>query len=79
MPFGKQHDELAKAGATTGMIMNTMKTSDMTSAMARPPKTSRMIDTVITRVAAAPVPWTKRRIRSVSKLGAKAAPSAAAT
>ncbi len=43
-----------RLGATTGMIMNTMKTSDMTSAMARPPNTSRMIDTVMTRVAAAP-------------------------
>ena len=66
-------------GATTGMIMNTMKTSDMTSAIARPPNVSRTIETVMTRVAAAPTPWMKRRMRSASKVGAKAAAKAATT
>ena len=68
-----------RLGAMTGMTMNTMKISDMTSAMARPPKTSRTMETVMTRVEAAPMPWTKRRTSSVAKLGAKAAPSAATT
>ena len=45
-----------RLGATTGMTMNTMKTSDMTSAIARPPKTSRTTETVMTRVPAAPMP-----------------------
>ena len=66
-------------GAITGITMKTMKISDMTSAMARPPKASRTTDTVMTRVAAAPSPCTKRRTSNVVKLGAKAAPSAAIT
>ena len=65
-------------GAITGMTMKTMKISDMISAMARPPKRSRTIETVMTRVDAAPMPCTKRSASSVSKLGAKAAPKAAA-
>ena len=54
-----------RLGAMTGMTMNTMKTSDMTSAIGRPPNTSRMMDTAMTRVEAAPMPWTKRRASSV--------------
>ena len=48
-------------GAMTGMTMNTMKISDMTSAMRRPPNTSRTKETAMTRVAAAPMPWMKRK------------------
>ena len=64
-------------GATTGITMNTMKISDITSAMARPPKRSRTIETAMTRVEAAPMPWMKRSASKVSKVGAKTAPAAA--
>ncbi len=66
-------------GAITGMTMNTMNTSDMISAMARPPNTSRMTETAMTRVDAAPMPCTKRSASSTPKVGANAAASAAAT
>ena len=58
-------------GAITGMIMKTMKISDMISAIARPPNTSRTIETAMTRVEAAPTPWMKRSASSVSKFGAR--------
>ncbi len=68
-----------RLGATTGMTMKTMKTSDITSAIALPPNTSRIIDMVITRVAAAPRPWTNLSTRRVSKVGAKPDANAART
>ncbi len=43
-------------GAITGMIMKTMKMSDMISAIALPPNLSRTIETAMTRVEAAPMP-----------------------
>ncbi len=60
-------------GARTGMAMNTMKTSDMTSAISRPEYRSRTTAVVMTRTLAAPRPCTKRRTSSMVKLGAKAA------
>ena len=50
-------------GAMTGITMNTMNTSDMTSAMRRPPNTSRTNDTAMTRVAAAPMPWIEAKAK----------------
>ena len=66
-------------GATIGTAMKTMKTSDITSAMARPPKTSRMTETAMTRVEAAPKPCTKRRTSSSVKSRDSAAAKAAMT
>ena len=66
-------------GAITGITMNTMNTSDMISAMARPPNTSRITETAMTRVDAAPIPCTKRSASNTPKVGASAAASAAAT
>ena len=66
-------------GAIMGTTMNTIKASDITSAMARPTKQSRTIETAITRVAAAPRPCSSRNISSTSKLGASTALSATTT
>jgi hypothetical protein len=61
------------------MIMNTIMTIDMTSAMRRPPKVSRMAEMAMTRVAAAPMPCRKRNARRAAKFDAKAAAKAVAT
>ena len=66
-------------GAMIGTIMKTVKTSDMTSAICRPPNTSRTTAMAITRVAAAPAPWMKRSISSWLKLGTNTAAAAAST
>ena len=66
-------------GATTGITMNTMKISDITSAMRRPPNTSRTKETAMTRVAAAPMPWIRRSASRIVKVGANEEAKAAAT
>ena len=66
-------------GAMTGMAMNTMKISDITSAMRRPSNVSRTIDAAMTRVAAAPMPCTSRHSSRMANDGAMAAAAAATT
>ena len=61
-------------GAMIGTAMNTIIASDMTLAMRRPPKVSRMTDIAITRVAPAPKPCRPRIASSMRKLPENAAP-----
>ena len=67
-----------RPGAITGTAMNTMKISDITSAMARPVKRSRTTELAMTLVAEAPMPCTARKTSNVVKSGAKAAAKAQA-
>ena len=59
-----------------GMAMNTMKVSDMTSAISRPENRSRTTEVAMTRVLAAPSPWMKRSASRIAKFGAKVAAKA---
>jgi hypothetical protein len=66
-------------GATIGIAMNTMKASDITEAISRPEYLSRITDTAMTRVAAAPRPCTKRSPSRIANVGAKVAAKAQMT
>ena len=66
-------------GAMIGIAMKTMKASDITDAISRPEKRSRITDMATTRVAAAPRPCTKRRPSRIAKVGAKVAAKAQTT
>ena len=65
-------------GARIGTMMKTMKVSDMTRAICRPPYRSRMMERAMTMLAAA-MPCANRHASRVSKLRAKPTAAAAMT